>query len=344
MASDLCGLHAQVLSSAELSLWARVDGLRRSDLSNDLWRDRTLVKMWAMRGTLHLFRSDEHPLWRSALSSFAHVPQRSWERYFGVTSGEIERLLDTIASALDGQQLTRQELAVAVAERHPAPAIREALLHSWGGILKPASYRGVLCFAPGDGQRVRFTNPRSWLRLDGGRPTPDEATREVIRRFLATYGPTSREELARWWGAFSASRAEQLVRSLGDEVAPVDVERIPMWALARHVRRIRAIEPARSVRLLPGFDPYVIGSTRHSIELMPGDFRARVHRQAGWVSPVLAVDGMLEGVWTWSRKGARVVVAIEPFRTQPRWVRRGAEAEAERLASFLSAELDLAWS
>ena len=56
---DLCGLHAQVMSSAELTLWARVDGLTREEVGELLWEHRHLVKTWAMRGTpLHLLPAD----------------------------------------------------------------------------------------------------------------------------------------------------------------------------------------------------------------------------------------------------------------------------------------------
>ena len=55
------GVQAQVMSSAELSLRARVRGLRRADVRDVLWRDRTLVKTWAMRGTLHLVAAGELP-------------------------------------------------------------------------------------------------------------------------------------------------------------------------------------------------------------------------------------------------------------------------------------------
>jgi len=54
VASRLCGLHAQLMSSAELTLWARTDSLDRQAVQRALWQDRSLVKTWAMRGTLHL--------------------------------------------------------------------------------------------------------------------------------------------------------------------------------------------------------------------------------------------------------------------------------------------------
>jgi hypothetical protein len=56
---EICGLHAQVMSAAELSLWARIDGLEREAVQETLWKQRALVKLWAMRGTLHLLPSAE---------------------------------------------------------------------------------------------------------------------------------------------------------------------------------------------------------------------------------------------------------------------------------------------
>jgi uncharacterized protein YcaQ len=343
VASELCGLHAQVMSSADLTMWARVEGWRRDDLSTALWTDRSLVKIWAMRGTLHLLPASEHPLWASALRTYAHFRRESWARYYGVSSSTMDRLIATIGDVLHGTELTREELADAVRRRSRSKRYDAALLHSWGGLLKPASYQGVLCFAPSDGQRVRFTSPRSWLGIETDGPAPEEARRHVVRRFLAGYGPASRDEVSRWWGALSPARTEAVIRSLGDEVVTIDVEGTPAWVLTEHEDAVASAEPTRSVRLLPGFDQYVIGSTKHSAQLMPGHFRDRVHRQAGWVSPVLAVDGRIEGVWNHSTARKGVSVTVEPFTARPAWVRKAAEAEAERLAAFFGGELAFAW-
>jgi winged helix DNA-binding protein len=78
--SALCGVHAQVMSSAELRLWARVDGPRRDDVKRALWHDRSLVKIWAMRGTLHLIPTSEYPIWQSALATYDHFLRPSWSQ------------------------------------------------------------------------------------------------------------------------------------------------------------------------------------------------------------------------------------------------------------------------
>jgi hypothetical protein len=113
--------------------------------------------------------------------------------------------------------------------------------------------------------------------------------------------------------------------------------------LAADLRELRELPPKRSIRLLPAFDQYVIGASYHAENLLPGDLRSRVYRPQGWVSPVLLLNGFMQGVWRHEIKGSRVEVVIEPFVKVPVWARRAAAQEAERLAAFLGGSLSLTW-
>ena len=212
---DICGLHAQLTASAELTLWARVDGLERDAVSRALWEDRTLVQTWAQRGTLHLLRADELGLWvgaQSALKPRHHVG--SWLRHHGLTREQADAMLDAIPVALDGKQLTREELAAEVARLTGIKGLDDKLKGGFGDLLKPAAFRGDLCFAPSDGQRVRFARPDQWLGPWKPMDT-EEATLEVTRRYLARYGPANREDLARWFGMHSPAEAGRWLKRLG---------------------------------------------------------------------------------------------------------------------------------
>jgi Winged helix DNA-binding domain len=117
-----------------------------------------------------------------------------------------------------------------------------------------------------------------------------------------------------------------------------------MWMIAAEAEAAAAAGPPDGVRLLPAFDQYVIAATRHAEPLMPGQFRDRIYRPQGWLSPVLLVAGRMDGVWRLDRKARRAVIEIEPFKRVTRAVRAEAEAEAERLAAFLGAEPDVSWT
>jgi hypothetical protein len=342
VARDICGLHAQLMSSAELTLWARVEALEPEVVGRLLWEEKSLVKIWAMRGTLHLLPSSDFGLWAGALGTRRRYLRPGWLRGWDITRERLEELLDAVDEALDGRELTREALADEVARRTGSRDLGEKIRGSWGPFLKPAAFRGGLCFAPSVGQHVRFARPDQWLgpfeRMD-----EDEAMREVARRFFAMTGPATRDDLARWWSGGETVPATKAIASLGDDLAPITIEGEAAWMLAEDVAEAVAAESGGVVRLLPAFDQYVIASSCHTAKLMPGDFRARVFRPQGWLSPVLLVDGRMEGVWRHERKGRRLVVQVEPFVKQPVWVRGGAEAEAERLAGYLGGELEFAW-
>jgi Winged helix DNA-binding domain len=339
----IAGLHAQVMSSAELTLWARLDDLAPDAVRWALWEDRTLVKTWAMRGTLHLLPAAELPLWQAARSTTRLWEKGVWLRGFGVTSTELARLLEAVGAALDGRMLTREELAAEVAKLTGSPKLGEKLRESWGALLKPAAALGLLCFAPNQGQQVRFTRPDTWL---GGwkEHDPDEALLEVFRRFLAASGPVTREDVTRWWGVPSAAQVQQRIEGLGEEVTVADVDGTSAYLLAADLPGLAAAAPSRSVRLLPAFDQYVITATRQAEHLTPGPFKARIYRPQGWLSPVLLVGGRMDGTWRQETKGRRLKLTIEPFGKLPAWARRAAEGEAERLAAWNDAELELDWA
>ncbi len=304
--SDLCGLHAQVASSAELTLWARVEGLEAGAVDRLAWEERALVKTWAMRGTLHLLPAGELARYVGALSRLRprhHVP--AWLRAHGLERAQADAMLAAIPQALDGEPLTREALAAAVAERVGDPALAEKLGGGFGDLLKPAAFAGDLCFAPSDGRLVRFTLPRRWL--DGfAPPGPDEAAAAaVVRAYLAAYGPAPREQFQRWFGMTSPAEAGRWLRALGDEVEEVDVEGTRGWMLAADVGEAAAAVPAGVVRLLPGFDQYVVGAPRGAPAILPDAHRAAVYRPQGWLSPVVLDDGRMAGTWALERAKGR---------------------------------------
>jgi len=342
----LCGLHAQVMSSAELTLWARVEGLKFDRVQQALWKQRTLVKTWAMRGTLHLLPASELPLWHAALSgSRRYLRESAWQKNFGITLEELDRVTEAVAVALHDRLMTREELAREVGRITGSEDLSTKLAQSsWGTILKPAAFSGHLCFGPGLGQRVRFTQPRTWVIRPGNPMDREAAEAEVARRFLTAYGPASYHDLARWWNGGGVATARKWIAALGSEVTPVELDGKQAWMLAVDSRRIperREKERQRSVRLLPAFDQYVIAASFHAAQLLPGDLRGRVYRPQGWISPVLLVNGRMLGTWRHQIRSSRVEVTLEPFVKLPRWVLRAAGEEAERLAEFMGCTLTL---
>ena len=327
--SEICGLHAQVMSSAQLSAWARIDDLERDAVDDALWKRRQLVKLWGVRGTLHLLPAREVGVWLSALGTITNR---------GMTGHpEIDALTDAIGEALDGRVLSREELALEVERLTGDPALAENVRFSWGSYLKPASFRGLLCFAPSEDGRARFTSTRSFVRRRIVVPDSTDGLRDVARRFLSAYAPTTTENLGLWTG-FARARVKQMLAALGDEAVELRIDGEDVWVLAADVDEIASADPPDTARLLPGFDPWVVGTLRYLPAQLDPALKARVYRPQGWISPVILVNGRMAGVWKHERKGSRLVVELEPFGSLPRWARAQLDAEADRLATFLGLE------
>jgi hypothetical protein len=123
---EICGLHAQLMSSAELSLWARIDGLESDAVQEVLWKHRALVKLWAMRRTLYLLPSAELGLWLSALGTHT--------KYGNTGHPATDMLADAVGRALEGRVLTREELVLEVGQITGSKLFAERVCFSWGVI------------------------------------------------------------------------------------------------------------------------------------------------------------------------------------------------------------------
>lgn len=332
VARRLCGVHAQVTSSADLILWARVSRHAVGDLGRALWDERTLARTWLMRGTLHVVPADDLPLYVGALDNRGRY-DAAWLRAFDATAAGMERLIAAVAEALDGRCLSREELAEAV-RRKVSAATAKRLRSGWGEVLKPASRRGVLCSGPNRGQTVTFVRPDQWLAGWRAPPEREEARAELLRRFLQTYGPATKDDFERWLGV--NRRLREPWEIVADEVEEVEPK---LFALRADVSALKRTRAAHGIRLLPGFDPFVLFP--HSDRPVPAAHKDRVYRKAAWVSATVVQDGQAVAVWEQRKRSGRVEVTVSPFAPLSRPTSAAVAAEAERLARYLGGGLDL---
>lgn len=340
---QLSGVHAQVTSSAEAALWLR-GGIAAEEVRRALVEDRTLVKTWAVRGTLHLLPAADLPTWTAALGTRSFPRPPSWYAYHHVTAEDMAAIEAAVPAVLGATPVTREELASAVAGAVGRPHLAEAVRSGWGAVLKPLAARGELAFGPPNGRNVTFVAPRAWVG-EWKTVDPGRAVQDVLRAFLDGYGPANLDELHRW-SALDKPVLRTAVAGLGDELVELDTEGHRGWTTVAGAAAIAAAAPSPVVRLLPGFDPYVVGALRQLEHLLPSPaHKAAVSRASGWISPVLLVGGRIAGTWTQEvTGGGRLAVEVAPFAPLPAPVRAAAEAEAGRWAGHAGVTLDLSWS
>src|SRR5713101_2304631 len=348
--SDLCGVQAQVLSGAALSIWARVDNITIHDVEDALWKHRTLVKTWGMRGTLHLLSSKDPSTYVAALKTrqdpdreqipyrIGHGPE---DRQYQITRAEQEQVTRAIHDALDQHTLTREELAHEIIKRAKLrPILQSHLLSGFGSLLQQAAHQGSLIFGPSQGAKVTFTRPDQWLgRQD--RPSSEQALRTLLRQFYSTYGPATFEDFAHWWGV-SAPEARPLEQLIAAELEQVEFDHHPSKMLSRDIDEIESLEEAHSVRLVPSWDTYVM--FYHPREFfVPQEYRTRIFRQIQGNAAVLLIDGVAAGTWEKTKKKAGIEITVRPFKALSSAQKRAVEEEAGLLREFFGTKIQLSF-
>jgi hypothetical protein len=135
----------------------------------------------------------------------------------------------------------------------------------------------------------------------------DEAAPVVIESYLRAYGPATFEGLAAWLGgAVDKRRLRAWFRGLDHRLADVEIEGRRAHVLAEDLDELVSTKPAGAVRLVPGFDQYVLGPGTEDPLVIPAGRRAAVSRQAGWISAVVLVDGVIRGTWELAEDEVRV--------------------------------------
>ena len=107
----MCGLQAQLLSAAELALSARVAGVTRETVEDALWIEKSLVRAWTVRGTIHVVPADDLPLWIAALGANRYWESKEWLAREGLTAKEASSLFETVIASLSAKGSTRTQTA-----------------------------------------------------------------------------------------------------------------------------------------------------------------------------------------------------------------------------------------
>ena len=320
----LAGVQAQLPSAAALGLSARVDGLTPEAVERARTVDRSIVLVWAMRGTLHLVRADDYgwlvPLVTAPRTPNAH--RRLQQEGVGRDAAadavrHIRRMVER-----DGP-LGRADIARRLRSRG-IPAEGQAVAH----LLWLAAAEGVICHGPGTGRAQRFALVDDWI----GTPRPADhagALRELAVRFLRSHAPAEPDDLAAWAG-IGVGDARRAWGAVGRQLVEIQTTRGPCWRLRSTIREAAS----DAVRLLPAFDEYLLG-WRDRAFIAPADRWREINRGGGWLRPVVLADGRAVAIWSSQRARGRLSIEVRPFGRLSASVRGGVDAEAARVGRFL---------
>jgi Winged helix DNA-binding domain len=315
----LVALQAQVPRDPYVTLWARLEGFRPSTLSDAL-ESRRALRMTLLRATLHLVSARDavalRPVVQPVVDGMFSSQRAFRESAAGIDLDEVVRVL---RRALEERPGTRSDLARVIASRWPD---RDAANLAYAMYLIPTvqvTPRGLW----GSSGRPAVTTLEHWLGLDGplGSGAPPA---ELVRRYLAAYGPASPADFTNWSGL---SGVREVFEQLRPDLRVFRDERNrELFDLAR--APLPDPDTPAPVRFLAEYDNALLAHADRTRVIPEG---VPQWTAVGW--GLVLVDGFVSARWKLDQDGG--ALRVEPFRPLTPAERAEVTAEASHLLAFL---------
>jgi len=358
---QVVALQAQDAAAAALSLWARSPDLSATDVEQARSTDRTLVRTWLLRGTLHLLASADLGWMLPLLGPVFAASDSARRAQLGLDDSTCTRGLDLLRQVLTGQPpLTRERIVPLLAEKG-LPLAGQAVPH----LLALAAFQGILCLGPDQKNKPTYVLLDEWLpgfQATLSHPEPrSEALSRLARRYLRAYAPAAPADLAKWSGLLMPD-VRSAWDSIAGDLAAVTFDGRSLWLpkarlswldgvprggpRGREASRVTEqvpLPPEPSVRLLPAFDTYLLGYASRDLAIAPR-FERRLNAGGGILHPVVLVDGLAVASWRLERsegRGKRLELSVDPFEPLVPAILSGLESESAVLSRFLNQPVDL---
>jgi winged helix DNA-binding protein len=305
-------------------------------VTHALNQERSIVRTWLMRGTLHLVASEDLDLLLGWLGPVFAAGNRARHAQLGLDQDLKRRGVGAIRRILAREgPLTRYEIVdrlrrhgISLDQRTQAP------IH----LIQVAALEGVACLGPdrknGEPTYVLIDD---WLGRPLSQPNPSSLG-ELARRYIAAYGPATLDDLVAWSG-LPVSQARLAIASALPALAEVKAGGRSCFVLKARTSGLSRRPPATpTVRLLPAFDTYLLGYRSRDLAV-PAPLEPRLQRGGGWLHPAVVMDGRVVGAWSLRKAGGRTQLAIETLAPIKGALREGVVAEVGDIGRFLGLEL-----
>jgi hypothetical protein len=330
----MVAVQAQYAASIPLAIHARCPSAPRTWTDRALSHDRSLVKTWCLRGSLHALAAEDLALMVGSFGERYHLAvERVMLRMCDMDTVAWHRVEQDVLHALAGGPLDRTALHEAV------PRLRDVPWSGWGEDVKGLAYQGDLLMVGSKGSRPVFARRDMWLPDLRFRPrTRIKSLEELLVRYLRTFAPATLGDFAHWTGLPAAVVHDTATRAAG-LLVPMTVEGrgSPLLALAEDADVLKKSLPeAPEVTLLPKFDAMLLAWNDPSRVLDGGDHGA-VFRPAGQIEAIVLLHGHAAATWRVKQGASAMHVTVVPVRHVSGVALQQVEAAFEHLGAWSGA-------
>ena len=333
--ASVCALQAQAFDAARHQVRVRSEGLTAGAVDRAFDEERSVVRTWLMRGTLHLCAADDLrwliDVFGPSVNQFAAARRRNLGLDDDTSARGVAVIRKELANGPVSRRRLREVLVTAGVLEEP---VGQALVH----LIYHAAALGIVCSGPRMGRDDSFVLVDDWVAPSTA-PRGEAALSELALRYFAAYGPASEADFAAWSG-LRRTMIRPAMAAIGSRLVEFPGTIRGMWTVGPAPSQAEAGGPA--VRLLGQFDTFLLGYRRR--EHHGGEAaEAWIHDGGGgWIRPVVLADGWIVGGWRLDQKPRDLEITVMPFDRMSRRVDPAIAREVASIGSFL--ERQARWS
>lgn len=328
---SMLAMQGQDLPGARWSIGLRGQGLTDDEVGA-AFDAGEIVRSWPMRGTLHVTAGEDIGWMLELMAPRVVASTASRRAQLGITEQDLDRARDAAVASLDGGRgLTRQGMLDAIAAS--GVVIDGQRGYHFLGYL---SQTGTIVLGPIAGRQQSYVLLAEWVRAPR-RLDRDEALAELAGRYFRSHGPATDRDLSRWSG-LPLGDVRRGMSLCAHSLAQVELGGVAYHLAPEILDAVSAAPPTTptpDVRLLPGFDEYLLGYRDRGAVLAAEHAQAVVPGNNGMFLPTIVVDGEVVGTWKRSARAREVVIDLAPFATIPGAARDGLADAARAYGTFL---------
>jgi hypothetical protein len=325
-------MQAQDVSSGMWSVGVRT-GAMRSDVEAAI-EARLITRSWPMRGTLHLMATSDVRWMCRLLNERMVAVQRKVFEASGLTEDVVDSARKVLVEALTGGVALSRPDAVALLAANGVDPSGQRAYHLVGRFCQ----EGLLCQGPADGRQPTFVLLEEWVPWSW-EPDREEAMAALATRYVASHGPVTERDLAGWCNQ-NLTFAREAVALAGDAVTTETIGGQAYLVAADRPELARGTP----VRLLPGFDEYVLGYKDRSAPMTADEELRVVPGKNGMFLGTVVVGGLVVGTWNRRTAGKRTVVTVTPFGRLSATRRGEVDRAATAYGRFLDSETTVVYA
>ncbi|MBX5328676.1 MAG: winged helix DNA-binding domain-containing protein [Candidatus Bathyarchaeota archaeon] len=347
--NDIIALHATSVGTTYLSLFARMKNFKRSDLDEEFYKKRNLLRLRAMRGTLFITSIELAPIiYQAVKPNVLKATAKILAPESGMPQQEFDELKEKLYNILKNGGKTLHEIKRAL----PKSMLRTLELKEGKSVYRMTNLNMALNLLVRQGivisekgaKTLGITKANRYMLFKEGYPKLDleaveieEAKAMLVRLYIKTFGPVTEEDIA-WWTGFNKTDLKKVLVAIEKELLRVSIENFEREHLMLHTdyKQFIKFKPPRtcSAQLLPYEDPYTKGYKIRD-RLIDKKYEKYVY-VGGGVQPTILLDGKIVGTWNRSLEEGKGPIKLRFFQHPESEIEREVVQKAKTLGKLMA--------